>query len=46
MEKERETNQHFMLSYFMIEAKLQISGKIMNYSINDARKINFSKVKK
>lgn len=35
-----------MLTYFMIEAKVQISGKTMSYSINDAGKINFSKVKK
>lgn len=35
-----------MLTYFMTEAKVQISGKTMNYSINDAGKINFSKVKK
>ena len=34
-----------MLTYFMIEAKVQISGKTMSYSINDAGKINFSKVK-
>lgn len=30
----------------MTEEKLQISGKKMNYSINDAGTTNYSKVKK
>lgn len=30
----------------MTEEKLQISGKRMNYPINDAGETNFSKVKK